>query len=63
MSGCVAAIDMGTNTTRLLVARPVPPGQLETVARESHITRMGQDVDATGVLHRDAIGRVVERLQ
>ncbi|MGI9624857.1 MAG: exopolyphosphatase, partial [Acidimicrobiales bacterium] len=41
----------------------VPPGQLETVARESHITRMGQDVDATGVLHRDAIGRVVERLQ
>jgi exopolyphosphatase/guanosine-5'-triphosphate,3'-diphosphate pyrophosphatase len=41
----VAAIDQGTNTTRLLVA-DVDDGELEEVARRVEITRLGEGVDA-----------------
>ena len=40
----VAAIDQGTNTTRLLVA-DVEDGQLSEVVRRSTITRLGEGVD------------------
>jgi exopolyphosphatase/guanosine-5'-triphosphate,3'-diphosphate pyrophosphatase len=40
----VAAIDQGTNTTRLLVA-DVDDGQLREVVRRSVITRLGEGVD------------------
>jgi exopolyphosphatase/guanosine-5'-triphosphate,3'-diphosphate pyrophosphatase len=41
----VAAIDQGTNTTRLLVA-DVTDGQVDEVLRRSTITRLGEGVDA-----------------
>ena len=41
----VAAIDQGTNTTRLLVA-DVQDGQVDEVVRRSTITRLGEGVDA-----------------
>jgi exopolyphosphatase/guanosine-5'-triphosphate,3'-diphosphate pyrophosphatase len=41
----VAAVDLGTNTTRLLVA-DVGDGQLAEVHRETRITRLGEGVDA-----------------
>ena len=41
----VAAIDQGTNTTRLLVA-DVADGQVDEVLRRSTITRLGEGVDA-----------------
>ena len=40
----VAAIDQGTNTTRLLVA-DVEDGRVDEVVRESRITRLGEGVD------------------
>ena len=40
----VAAIDQGTNTTRLLVA-DVVEGHVETISRRSTITRLGEGVD------------------
>ena len=40
----VAAIDQGTNTTRLLVA-DVDDGRLTDVVRRSEITRLGEGVD------------------
>ena len=40
----VAAIDQGTNTTRLLIA-DVDDGRLEEVVRRSEITRLGEGVD------------------
>ena len=40
----VAAIDQGTNTTRLLVA-DVDDGRLEEVMRRTEITRLGEGVD------------------
>lgn len=41
----VAAIDQGTNTTRLLVA-DVEDGELEEVAKRLEITRLGEGVDS-----------------
>ncbi len=40
----VAAIDLGTNATRLLVA-DVEDGGVEEVVRRTHITRLGEGVD------------------
>jgi exopolyphosphatase/guanosine-5'-triphosphate,3'-diphosphate pyrophosphatase len=40
----VAAVDLGTNSTRLLVA-DVDNGRVEEIARHSQITRLGEDVD------------------
>ncbi|HEY2073718.1 MAG TPA: hypothetical protein VGG88_09100 [Gaiellaceae bacterium] len=40
----VAALDLGTNTTRLLVA-DVADGRVEELHRESRITRLGEGVD------------------
>lgn len=59
----VAAIDCGTNSTRLLVARANDDGGFETLERLMTITRLGEDVDATGRLGDAAMGRVVECLQ
>jgi len=55
----VAALDLGTNTTRLLVADvDVDDGRLEEVHRETHITRLGEGVDARGRLLPVPIARV-----
>jgi len=53
----VAAVDLGTNTTRLLVA-DVDDGRLEEVHRESRITRLGEGVDARRLLLPAPIARV-----
>ncbi len=53
----VAAIDQGTNTTRLLVA-DVEGGRLDEVARESRITRLGEGVDGRRRLLPLPIARV-----
>ncbi len=58
--GRVAAIDQGTNSTRLLVLEPREPGAdpLE-VARDMRITRLGKDVDGTGRLDPGSIERTL----
>ena len=53
----VAAIDLGTNTTRLLVAR-AEDGRLEELHRETRITRLGEGVDARRRLLPVPIARV-----
>ena len=53
----VAAVDQGTNTTRLLVA-DVDNGRVEEKHRESRITRLGEGVDARGRLLPLPIARV-----
>jgi len=53
----VAAVDLGTNTTRLLVA-DVEAGRLEEVHRETRITRLGEGVDARRRLLPVPIARV-----
>jgi exopolyphosphatase/guanosine-5'-triphosphate,3'-diphosphate pyrophosphatase len=53
----VAAVDLGTNTTRLLVA-DVVDGRLEEVVRREAITRLGESVDRRRILLPTAIARV-----
>jgi exopolyphosphatase / guanosine-5'-triphosphate,3'-diphosphate pyrophosphatase len=53
----VAAIDLGTNTTRLLVA-DVQDGQVSEVSRRTRITRLGEGVDARRRLLPLPIARV-----
>ncbi len=60
----VAAIDIGTNSTRLLVADVDDPlGDLVTIERRMTITRLGQGVDESRRLHPDAIERTVAALR
>ena len=60
----VAAIDCGTNSTRLLVARKAEEGAaLEALERLMVVTRLGAGVDATGRLAPDAIERTVDVLR
>jgi exopolyphosphatase/guanosine-5'-triphosphate,3'-diphosphate pyrophosphatase len=54
----VAVLDLGTNTTRLLVADVSEDGAIEELRRETVITRLGEGVDATGRLADGAIARV-----
>ena len=53
----VAAVDLGTNTTRLLVGR-VEDERVEELHRETRITRLGEGVDARGRLLPVPIARV-----
>jgi exopolyphosphatase/guanosine-5'-triphosphate,3'-diphosphate pyrophosphatase len=53
----VAAVDLGTNTTRLLVGRVEDEG-VEELHRETRITRLGEGVDARGRLLPLPIARV-----
>lgn len=57
----VAVIDLGTNTTRLLVAE-VEDGELVELERRTVITSLGQGVDATGRLADEAMDRVSEAM-
>jgi exopolyphosphatase/guanosine-5'-triphosphate,3'-diphosphate pyrophosphatase len=55
----VAAVDIGTNSVRLLVADVEGP-RLTTLDRRTEITRLGQGVNQTRRLDPDAIARTVD---
>jgi exopolyphosphatase/guanosine-5'-triphosphate,3'-diphosphate pyrophosphatase len=50
----VAVIDMGTNSTRLLVA-DIEGGRVRELARRTKVTRLGRGVDTSGQLALEAI--------
>ena len=50
----VAVLDIGSNSTRLLVA-DVGPGDLRELERRTTVTRLGRGVDTSGTLAPDAI--------
>jgi exopolyphosphatase/guanosine-5'-triphosphate,3'-diphosphate pyrophosphatase len=58
----VAALDMGTNSTRILVAEP-RDGRLAVLERHNTITRLGQGVSASGRLADEAVERTVACLR
>ena len=57
----VAVIDIGTNSTRLLVA-DVAGGRVSPVERRSTVTRLGRGVDLSGRLSAEAIEEVCETI-
>jgi exopolyphosphatase / guanosine-5'-triphosphate,3'-diphosphate pyrophosphatase len=56
-SPLVAAVDCGTNSIKVLLGRVRDDGTLEVVLRDSEVVRLGQGVDATGVLAEEALER------
>ncbi len=58
-----AALDLGTNNCRLLVASPTRPGQFRVVDAFSRIVRLGEGLSTTGRLSDSAMHRAVEALK
>jgi exopolyphosphatase/guanosine-5'-triphosphate,3'-diphosphate pyrophosphatase len=61
-AGRVAAIDQGTNSTRLLVLEPRNESDPVELARDMVITRLGKGVDETGGLDPASIDRATEAI-
>jgi exopolyphosphatase/guanosine-5'-triphosphate,3'-diphosphate pyrophosphatase len=57
----VAVVDIGTNSTRLLIAE-VQHGELRELERRTTVTRLGEGLEASGRLSDAAIARVSEAL-
>jgi exopolyphosphatase/guanosine-5'-triphosphate,3'-diphosphate pyrophosphatase len=55
----VAAIDIGTNSTNLLIA----DAQGNDIVREVHVTGLGRGIVHNNMLNEDAIARTIARLQ
>jgi len=62
-SQAYAALDLGTNNCRLLVAVPQQPGRFRVVDAFSRIVRLGEGLAATGRLSDDAMDRAVGALK
>ncbi|MCM2451011.1 Ppx/GppA family phosphatase [Agrobacterium vitis] len=58
-----AALDLGTNNCRLLIAQPTRPGQFRVVDAFSRIVRLGEGLAATGRLSQEAMDRAIEALK
>ena len=61
-SGPYAAIDLGTNNCRLLVARPTPGG-FEVLDAFSRVVRLGEGLSSSRYLRDDAMDRAVSALR
>ena len=57
-----AALDLGTNNCRLLMAAPTRPGQFRVVDAFSRIVRLGEGLSRTGRLSDEAMDRAVDAL-
>ncbi len=58
-----AAIDVGTNTIRLLVADAWEPGTYQVVVEDQVIARLGERLEETGLLSPVAVERTLEVLR
>lgn len=58
-----AALDLGTNNCRLLVAVPTRPGQFRVIDAFSRIVRLGEGLSSTGRLGDAAMDRAIEALK
>ena len=60
--GAFAALDLGTNNCRLLVAKPIKDG-FRIVDGFSRIVRLGEGVSELGALSDEAVQRTIEALK
>jgi exopolyphosphatase/guanosine-5'-triphosphate,3'-diphosphate pyrophosphatase len=58
----IGAVDIGSNSTRLLIADVSPAGRIVELDRRSEVTRLGSGVDMTGRLDDAAMDRVFATL-
>ncbi len=61
-SSLYAALDLGTNNCRLLIATPQKKGRFRVVDGFSRIVRLGEGLAQTGNLSQEAMDRAVEAL-
>jgi exopolyphosphatase/guanosine-5'-triphosphate,3'-diphosphate pyrophosphatase len=59
----VAVVDIGTNSSRLLIAEVADDRRVEDRYRESVVTRLGEGVDASGRLGDEPMQRVFDVLE
>jgi exopolyphosphatase / guanosine-5'-triphosphate,3'-diphosphate pyrophosphatase len=59
----IAAIDLGTNNCRLLIAEPDGQGGFRVVDSFSRVVRLGEKIGKTGVLSEAAMDRTVAALK
>jgi exopolyphosphatase/pppGpp-phosphohydrolase len=58
-----AAIDIGSNSIKMTVARLAPQGKLEQLDWASEVVRLGHDLEQTGRLHEQRIEAAIETLR
>jgi exopolyphosphatase/guanosine-5'-triphosphate,3'-diphosphate pyrophosphatase len=58
----VAAVDIGTNSVKMTVAKRTPDGKLDVLSDGTKITRLGKNVDASGRLDPEAVKRTLDAL-
>jgi exopolyphosphatase/guanosine-5'-triphosphate,3'-diphosphate pyrophosphatase len=61
-SGLFAALDLGTNSCRMLIARP-KAGEFEVVDAFSKAVFLGRGLESSGKLSREAVRRTLEALK
>lgn len=61
--GLYAALDLGTNNCRLLIARPLATGGFRVVDAFSRIVRLGEGLSQTGALSPAAMDRALAALK
>jgi exopolyphosphatase/guanosine-5'-triphosphate,3'-diphosphate pyrophosphatase len=59
----VAVVDIGTNSTRLLIAEVDEEGRVRELERRTRVTRLGDGVDSSGHLADPAMARVFAALE
>lgn len=59
----VAAVDIGTNSVHMVVARPADTGPFEVLTRHKEVVRLGSGVDDMKELDTDALDRGVAALR
>jgi len=59
----LATIDIGTNSAKLLISKSAPGNTLTPLDERQRIIRLGEGVDANGVLSEAAVERLVKTLQ
>ncbi len=61
--GVFAALDLGTNNCRLLIAEPSSQGRLRVLESYSSVVRLGEGVQRTGMLQDAAMQRTLDALR
>ena len=59
----VAVVDVGTNSTRLLIAEVADGRVVRELERRTNVTRLGEGVDESGRLSEEAIGARARRVR
>ena len=58
----VASIDLGSNSTRLLIA-DITSGTLTTIYKQHHVTRMADKLSNSEIISKEATKRVLKVLK